>query len=375
MKKSKILCLSRAPLDYFGGIPAYCVNLYKSGIFDVTTFSYDINNEIKKSTKRRINNIKEVIFPSEITYRTFAISFNYFIKIIKNIHQFNYVHLQYPDPFSGLAVIFGKLINPKLKIIITWHAEIYSSYKTLSPIILLQDLFLFLIARKIIYFTPMHVKDSFLAKIFFVKQKIIIIPNCIDLKNIKRFFVPKEDKFILKNKNQINILSIGRLVSYKGYEYAIKAFSKLDKKYRYKIIGDGPLKKELGSLISSLGLDQRVQILGNVSDKLKYDYLNAADIFMFPSISKSEAYGLVQIEAMCFELPIVNTFLDNGVNFLAPPDIAYTSEPKSVTSLVNAILEISRDDEYYSSRIQKVEKILSELSLEKMIKMYKQIFN
>ena len=46
MKKPKILCLSRAPLDYFGGIPAYCVNLYKNGKFDVTTYSYDINKRM-----------------------------------------------------------------------------------------------------------------------------------------------------------------------------------------------------------------------------------------------------------------------------------------------------------------------------------------
>lgn len=374
MKKPKILCLSRAPLDYFGGIPAYCVNLYKNGKFDVTTYSYDINNKITKSKKRRIKQIKEVCFPSEISFGTFAISFGYFLNILKNIYNYDYIHLQYPDPFSGLVVIFGKLLNPKLKIIITWHAEIYRSYKILIPIILSQDLFLFLFASKIIYFTPFHIKDSFLAKIFFVKKKIAVIPNCIDLKKIRSFYVPNEKKFYLSKKSQINILSIGRLVKYKGYEYSIRAFSKLDKKFRYKIIGQGPLKKELEALILSLGLQDRVEIFGNVTDKVKYDYLNSADIFMFPSISKSEAYGLVQIEAMCFQIPIVNTFLNNGVNFLVPPNIAYTCEPKNTKSLVNGIIKISRDNKYYSSRLEKVEKILASLSLEEMIKMYEKIF-
>ena len=46
MKKPKILCLSRAPLDYFGGIPAYCVNLYKNGS----------SEKILKSSKLSSNN-------------------------------------------------------------------------------------------------------------------------------------------------------------------------------------------------------------------------------------------------------------------------------------------------------------------------------
>ena len=44
----KILCLSRAPLDYKGGIPTYCKNLYSSNKFDVENFSYDLSGKLKK---------------------------------------------------------------------------------------------------------------------------------------------------------------------------------------------------------------------------------------------------------------------------------------------------------------------------------------
>ena len=88
MKKPKILCLSRAPLDYFGGIPAYCVNLYKNGKFDVTTYSYDINKKITKLNERRIKKIKEFCFPSEISFGTFAISFGYFHNIYSTLIPF-----------------------------------------------------------------------------------------------------------------------------------------------------------------------------------------------------------------------------------------------------------------------------------------------
>ena len=47
-KKIKILCLSRAPLDFFGGIPSTCLNLYKDIDLDVTSYSYSIKNNLKK---------------------------------------------------------------------------------------------------------------------------------------------------------------------------------------------------------------------------------------------------------------------------------------------------------------------------------------
>ena len=47
----KILCLSRAPLDYKGGIPTYCINLYGNNKFQVTNYSYDLSKKIKKRKK------------------------------------------------------------------------------------------------------------------------------------------------------------------------------------------------------------------------------------------------------------------------------------------------------------------------------------
>ena len=55
----KILCLSRAPLDYKGGIPAYCLNLYSDKKFNINNFSFDLTKRLRKVEKRSFNNIKE----------------------------------------------------------------------------------------------------------------------------------------------------------------------------------------------------------------------------------------------------------------------------------------------------------------------------
>ena len=329
----KILCLSRAPLDYFGGIPAFCLNLYSNNCFDVTSYSYDINNNISKEYIRQYKGIKEHVFPSEFKFRTIAISLNYLYSILKNNSKFSHVHVQHPDPFSAFSVLLMKLFNPKIKIVITWHAEVYKNYVFFAPFLFILDILLFSISEKIVFFTPAHIKDSFLAKIPFVKSRIIQISNCIKLPFIDIRERPLKHNYNLSTKNVINFLSIGRLVSYKGYEYSIKALANLDSSFIYTIIGDGPLKSKLNLLINDLGMDRRIRLVGTITNEEKYKLLNSSDIFLFPSINTSEAYGLVQMEAMHYEIPIINTFLSNGVNFLAPPDIALTCKPKSYKAL------------------------------------------
>jgi rhamnosyl/mannosyltransferase len=372
IKDSKILCLSRAPLDYFGGIPAFCLNLYKNFGYKVTSYSYSIT-KIKKTINRKHGYINEYIFPSEFTFGTLAISLRYFLNIIKNHKKFKYIHLQHPDPFSALAVLISKLFNPSLKIYITWHAEIYKTYYLLSPVLLMQDLIIFFAACKIIYFTPSHIEDSFLAKVSFIKKKIIIIPNSIDINYVKSFHKNKVNSDFVKEK-KVNLISIGRLVKYKGYEYAIKSLVNLKKDFLYNIIGEGPLKKELQNLINNLHLENRVKLLGEISESEKFLKLNDADIFLFPSITTSEAYGLVQLEAMCFELPIINTNLKNGVNFLVPPDVAITCQVKNISNLTDAINSLVENENLYKVKVSKVKNNLKRFSIVEMINIYKKIF-
>ena len=47
-ENNKILCLTRAPLHYFAGIPAFCLNLYKDSGLDITAYSYSMNNKNKQ---------------------------------------------------------------------------------------------------------------------------------------------------------------------------------------------------------------------------------------------------------------------------------------------------------------------------------------
>lgn len=368
----KILCLPRAPIDYLGGIPIYCLNLYKNSEFDVEIYSYDIKKNLTKRISRQNNGLKETVFPSLLARGTLAISLSYFFAIIINRSKFKYIHLQLPDPFSVICVLVTKFLKPEIKIIISWHAQVYKKYFLFAPFLFFLDVLISMLANKIIFFTKAHLKKSSLSKFRFLRKKIKFIPNCIPepiTKVSKKWF-----RKGISNKETINIISVGRLVEYKGYRYAIEAFKNLKDKFKYKIIGEGPQKEILIELINKLKLENQVSLEGHITNKEKENILSEADIFLFPSISQSEAYGLVQLEAMHFGLPIINTNLENGVNFLAPNGIAITCPTKNNLKITEAILKLFSDENMYEEMSKNSFNNAKRYNLKTMQNEYKKVF-
>jgi rhamnosyl/mannosyltransferase len=123
------------------------------------------------------------------------------------------------------------------------------------------------------------------------------------------------------------VLFVGRLVYYKGLRVLIDAMSRCPG--TLFIVGDGPLENDLRRQVAALGLDARVRFFGRVLDRDLPAFYHASDMFVLPSVAKTEAYGLVQVEAMAAGLPVVSTNLPTGVpwvnqdgvtGLVVPPD-------------------------------------------------------
>jgi rhamnosyl/mannosyltransferase len=132
------------------------------------------------------------------------------------------------------------------------------------------------------------------------------------------------------------ILSVGRLIYYKGFEYAVQAMR--DIQGQLLLIGDGPLRGALEALARRCGVADRVHFLGEIHNNAIAAYYHACDLFMLPSIARSEAFGIVQLEAMAAGKPVVNTALDSGVPFVSRHgESGLTVEPKYPKALAEAV--------------------------------------
>ncbi len=142
------------------------------------------------------------------------------------------------------------------------------------------------------------------------QDRVRIIPFGIDLDYFRiNDKVAAEAERIRNEYPRPLLLAIGRLVYYKGYSYLIKALEKIDA--HLVIIGTGPQETELRALTKLYWQEKKITILPPRDDLRPY--YAACDLFIFPSVANSEAFGLVQAEAMAFGKAVINTDLPTGV--------------------------------------------------------------
>jgi len=132
------------------------------------------------------------------------------------------------------------------------------------------------------------------------------------------------------------LLNIGRLVGYKGQRYLIEAVRDLD--VAVWLAGAGPLEVELKAQARALGIGDRVRFCGPVADADLPAMIHACDIFVLPSITPSEAFGIVQIEAMACGKPVISCELASGVPFVNQDGVTgIVVPPGSAAALAEAV--------------------------------------
>jgi glycosyltransferase involved in cell wall biosynthesis len=163
------------------------------------------------------------------------------------------------------------------------------------------------------------------------------------------------------------VLFVGRLVYYKGAEVLIRALPDVDADV--VLIGEGPLELELRELGRELGVADRLTFLAPMDDFDLAAWYHAADVFCLPSVARSEAFGLVQIEAHAAGTPVVSTRLTTGVPFANLDGVTgLTVEPEDVGALAAALRRILDDDELRSRlAVQARERARNDFTTERMV--------
>jgi rhamnosyl/mannosyltransferase len=263
------------------------------------------------------------------------VSFEFIRKFKQMAKTSDIVHIHVPFPLGDLACL---LSGYKGKVVIYWHSDVVKQKKLLKLYKPIMERFLKR-ADCIVVATQGHIDGS--PYISRYAEKCKIIPYGLNLED----YIITGDLLTQKlhDKSNLKVLFVGRLVYYKGVDVLVKAFAKVTGCELF-IVGTGKLENELKTIAD--GMENSVHFLGSLSDENLKKALSDCDIFVLPSVENSEAFGIVQMEAMVYGKPVVNTSLPTGVPHVSLDGVTgITVEPSNVDALAKAIQSLVDDDQ------------------------------
>lgn len=252
--------------------------------------------------------------------------------------KYDIIHVHHPDPMACLALF---LSGYKGKVVLHWHSDIQKQKLLLKFYRPLQQ-WLLRRADKIVGTSPVYLAES--PCLQEVQEKTVCLPIGV----VPMQPVPEAVEAI---RNQYPgkkiVFSLGRLVAYKGFCFLVEAARYLSEDYVVLIGGTGALKDELQQEIEDLNLQEKVKLLGRVSDGDLPAYYGACDVFCMSSVQKTEAFGIVQIEAMSCGKPVVATRIpQSGVSWVNKEGMSGLNvEPGKALDLAEAIEKITENAE------------------------------
>ena len=356
-KKIRITHVARFAYPHIGGIEAVISQINES-----------LQNEEFEKEVYCSSNTEKSSIENGVKYNRFKYLFNFAANSISPQLFFGMIGLKtdiihFHMPVIQNVVIWAILYHLGIlrykKMFITYHGSIVGYEKYMKPFWGLYKYF-YKKADKIHVLSPNVIEsDSILTP---HKNKCEIIPYGIDT-NIE-LYQDEVQKIKEQHPNRKIILCCGRLVKFKGFQYVIEAMKNVENSVLL-IMGNGPLMESFELYIEENNLKDRVKLLGSISDKKQKEiYYQACDIFVLSSIQTSESFGIVQLEAMKYGKPVINTNLGTGVNYVSvDKETGLTVEPENVGQLTNAINELFNNNElrlqYGRNARQRVDELFS----------------
>jgi glycosyltransferase involved in cell wall biosynthesis len=317
------------PLGGGGGVACYQMarELARNYQMDYLTTGFKELPKFEVIDGIRIHRVS-VLGRKELSTATFLSMLTFFpsslltgIKLCRR-NGYNLIWTWFVIPSGVTSVLLSKLFSvPHILTII--GGDVYDPSKRWSP-------HKFFLLRKIVNWIMNNSKIITSISTDTKRRALQYYKTNTAIKPVPLGFVKHDFKKVIRRElglsdEDIILISVGRLIKRKGYEYAIQAVSKLPyQNIVYLIIGDGPEEKNLTNLVKKLKMERKVKFLGFVSEEKKFQYLFVSDIYVLSSLH--EGFGICLLEAMYCSMPIVATdnggqtdFLVNGVNALLLP--------------------------------------------------------
>lgn len=320
-------------------------------------------------------------------------------QLLFRLKKYDTIYLHYP--FFGTAEIVWlyRLFNRRQKLIIHYHMDVQLNSwftKILSWPSLLIRSSLLKKADIIVSSSLDYIKNSQISHLYHrYPEKFKEIPFSVDIykyqpKDINR---PSANNIIAKakdlvkkvnalfiKKDRLDLIFVGALDSahyFKGVDILIKALSIIDhKSWRLVIVGEGDKRKEYEELAISFNFQGRIEFKGKLNEEDLIRALQDSDLLILPSINKSEAFGLVLIEALACGLPVIASDLPGVRSVFNNNQEGLLVRPGEIADLAEKI-NFFAQNEKKRQEMAKAARRLAEKKYDraKMITAYENLFN
>ena len=256
------------------------------------------------------------------------------------------LHFHFPNP-SGF---FGLFLSTARRIpwVIHWHSDVvpseidsrlrlaYRFYRPWEQTMLGK-------AKRILVTSPPYLEWSDALKKW--SSKCRVVPLGVDPQRLPPpGREPREIAEQIWGAGLFRVLAVGRLTYYKGFRHLVHAAARVPGA-AVRIVGEGALRGKLQRTIAGYGMGGRVKLVGSVSDETLRALIATCHILCLPSVERTEAFGLVLLEAMRYGRAIVASDIPgSGVGWVVGKGrCGLLVKPGNDKELAQALVRLSED--------------------------------
>lgn len=293
-----------------------------------------------------------------LLYAPISPQFLFWTQRVIKAYQPDVLHFHLPNTSTLWALMLPAA--RRIPWVLHWHSDVVSSidnrvamayraYRPFEQAMLRQ-------AQAVIATSPPYLSSSMALQDW--QQKSRVIPLGIA---VQRLPEPTETALTWAQQKWQpklqRILHIGRLTYYKGQKVLIEALQR-SPQAQLLIVGKGELQTELAQLIQQHQLQSRVKLLGFCDNEQLHALLSSCDVFCLPSLERTEAFGVVLMEAMRYAKPVIASQVEgSGMGWVVDAEkTGLLVKPNDVDSLVHVIQQLvdtSRCQQYGQAGYQK----------------------
>lgn len=299
----------------------------------------------------------------------------FWLKTILLARKYNFVNLQLPMAEVGLTSLF----IPKQKNYVTYNCDINLGSKVIQKVITKLSLLSMKVAlyrcSKVAPSTQDYFENSSMKR--FSKKSFPIYPAINESDFQPTDFKTIHNKLKIGNsKHKIGF--VGRIVYEKGIKYLLESIEYLAPIYPdlkvivagdYEKVAGGSIKDSLNSYITKY--PDNIIFTGYLTDRELKEFYSMIDILVLPSIDPLEAFGMVQVEAMLCETPVLSTNRPGQREIINKSGYGLLFKPRDPKSLSNAVQKYFKKPSLYAPTRKKVIELFgSEKSVNKYIELF-----